>query len=53
MLRNGGFEVLHTDFLFIFPHILNWLRWIEPMVSRLPFGGQYMVLARKPATRSE
>ncbi|HLW67099.1 MAG TPA: class I SAM-dependent methyltransferase [Gemmataceae bacterium] len=47
-LRASGFEVLRTDFLFIFPHILKWLRWTEPMVSRLPLGAQYMVLGRKP-----
>src|SRR5262249_15261920 len=48
LLRAAGVEVLHTDFLFIFPRVLKWLRWIEPIVSRLPFGAQYMVLARKP-----
>ena len=41
-------EVLRTDFLFIFPRVLKWLRWIEPLVSRLPLGGQYLVLGRKP-----
>jgi SAM-dependent methyltransferase len=52
MLRAAGFEVLHTDFLFIFPRILKWLRCIEPRVSRLPLGAQYMVLARKRASES-
>src|SRR5207245_2733032 len=30
LLEAGGFEVLHTDFLFIFPNMLKRLRGIEP-----------------------
>ncbi|MBA3439429.1 MAG: methyltransferase domain-containing protein [Pyrinomonadaceae bacterium] len=48
LLRAGGFEVLRTDFLFIFPRVLRWLRGIEPIVSKLPIGAQYQVLCRKP-----
>jgi trans-aconitate methyltransferase len=48
LLRAAGFQVLHTDFLFIFPAALRLLRWIEPMVAALPLGGQYLVLCRKP-----
>lgn len=48
MLRKGGFEILRTDFLFIFPRILRGLRRIEPLVSRLPLGAQYQILCRKP-----
>ncbi len=47
-LRAGGFEILRTDFLFIFPRILRWLRGIERLASRLPLGAQYQVLCRKP-----
>jgi SAM-dependent methyltransferase len=43
----GGFQILRTDFLFIFPRTLRWLRGIEPWVARLPLGAQYQVLARK------
>jgi SAM-dependent methyltransferase len=49
LLRAVGFEVLRTDFMFIFPRSLRWLRGIEPLVSRLPLGTQYQVLCRKPA----
>lgn len=49
LLHAGGFEVLHTSFLFVFPRALSWLRGIEPLVSRLPLGAQYQILARKPA----
>jgi len=52
LLKSAGFEVLRSDFLFIFPSILRWLRWIEPFCVGLPFGAQYQILCRKPgATR--
>ncbi len=47
LLRKGGFEVLRTDFIFIFPKMLSWFRGIEPMVAKWPFGAQYQVLCRK------
>jgi SAM-dependent methyltransferase len=47
LLRTGGFEVLRTDFLFVFPRILRSFRAIEPFVSRLPLGAQYQVLCIK------
>jgi SAM-dependent methyltransferase len=46
LLRAAGFEVVETDFLFIFPRALRWLRPIERLVTRLPLGGQYLVLCR-------
>ena len=48
LLRAGGFEILRTDFLFIFPRILSWLRPVESYCARFPFGAQYQVLCRKP-----
>jgi len=51
LLLDGGFEVLRTDFMFIFPKVLRWFRWMEPHFSRLPIGAQYQVLARKPASK--
>ena len=47
LLCDGGFEIERTDFLFLFPRALGWLRGIEPLVCRLPLGAQYQVLARK------
>lgn len=47
LLRDGGFEVVRTDFLFIFPRPLSLFRPLEPMVCRLPLGAQYQVLCRK------
>jgi SAM-dependent methyltransferase len=49
LLGVGGFEILRTDYLFFFPRILRWCRWIEPFCSRLPLGAQYQILCRKPS----
>ena len=48
LLRAAGFEVLSTDFLFVFPSILRCLRWMEPHLGNLPLGAQYQILCRKP-----
>jgi SAM-dependent methyltransferase len=52
LLRKGGFQVLQTDYLFLFPKFLKFLRWIEPLLSPIPLGGQYQVLTRKPPKAS-
>jgi SAM-dependent methyltransferase len=51
LLRTAGFEVLSTEYLFIFPRQLRWFRPLEPWLAGLPFGGQYLLLARKPGAR--
>jgi SAM-dependent methyltransferase len=48
ILTVAGFEVLRTDYRFIFPRTLRFLRWTEPLLCRFPIGGQYQVLCRKP-----
>jgi trans-aconitate methyltransferase len=48
LLRDAGFEIVRTDYLFVFPSVLAGLRFLEPWLCRLPFGGQYQVLCRKP-----
>lgn len=48
LLRQGGFGILRTDYLFIFPGPLASLRPLEPALCKLPLGGQYLVLAQKP-----
>ena len=47
LLRRGGFDILRTDFCFIFPRTLRAVRKIEDFVYRLPFGTQCQVLCRK------
>jgi trans-aconitate methyltransferase len=48
VLCDAGFEILRTDFLFIFPRALKIFRPFEAMVTKLPLGAQYQILARKP-----
>lgn len=48
LLRANGFEILDTDFLFIFPRMLRLFRCFEPGLSHLPLGAQYQVLCRRP-----
>lgn len=47
LMREGGFEVLRTDFVFFFPNLVRGLRGLEPSLCKVPFGGQYLVLGRK------
>jgi SAM-dependent methyltransferase len=47
LARAGGFEVLSTHFLFVFPKMLSGLRRLERPLSSLPLGAQYQVLCRK------
>jgi len=47
LLLAGGFDILRINFLFVFPRVLKGLRFIEPFVSKLPFGAQYQILCRK------
>jgi SAM-dependent methyltransferase len=48
LLRAGGFEILRTDFQFVFPRVLGWFRRFETALSPVPIGAQYQVLCRKP-----
>ena len=48
LLREGGFEIIRTDFRFIFPHTLRAFRKFEDFVFPFPFGSQYQILCRKP-----
>jgi SAM-dependent methyltransferase len=47
LLRQAGFEILRTDYLFIFPRILKGLRGLEPSLAKFPLGAQYQILCRK------
>jgi SAM-dependent methyltransferase len=47
MLKQAGFEILRTDYLFYFPHALAFLRPLESMLHKIPLGGQYQILCRK------
>ena len=47
LVRSGGFTILRTDFLFIFPRFLKLARPAEKVVSKLPLGAQYQILCEK------
>jgi len=47
LLRGAGFEILRTDFMFIFPRFLRIFRGIERHLASVPLGTQYQVLCRK------
>src|SRR5262245_45058846 len=49
LLRDAGFEILRTDFAFIFPALLAELGVLERLLCNVGLGGQYMILARKPS----
>lgn len=47
LLRINGFRVIHSSSFFYFPRWLSWLRSLEPALSRLPLGAQYLLIAGK------
>lgn len=47
LLREAGFTIIRTDFLFIFPNFLRLLRPLESWVRKMPLGAQFQILARK------
>lgn len=49
LLSAAGFEVVRTDFQFLFPRALKMLRGLEPSMARLPLGAQFQVLCRNPS----
>ncbi|PYX07290.1 MAG: hypothetical protein DMG88_15245 [Acidobacteria bacterium] len=51
-LVRSRFDILRSDYLFIFPRLLKWLRPFERLVSRVPVGGQFQILCRKAFSSS-
>lgn len=47
LVRAGGLDVHSVTYRFFFPACLGVLRPLENTLSRVPFGAQYQVLARK------
>lgn len=48
LLQAGGFTILRTDHLFLVPVGHRAVRRAERLIARLPLGGQYQVLVRRP-----
>jgi hypothetical protein len=47
LLEKNGFKIVNTSFWFIFPNALRCLRFTEQILSPLPIGAQYLLLAQK------
>ena len=47
LLRRAGFRIIRLRFFFVFPKALARLRVLEPVLSRLPLGAQYQIVAIK------
>lgn len=47
-VRDAGFHVYRTRFLFYLPNALAPLRFVEPLFVNVPLGAQYCVLAGAP-----
>ena len=47
-LARAGFRIISTSYAFIFPSALRAFRFLEPPLCKLPLGGQYHILCRKP-----
>ena len=48
LLTDAGFQILQRRFLFVFPRMLKYLRFLEPGLSAIPIGAQYQILCRRP-----
>jgi SAM-dependent methyltransferase len=48
--ESAGAHWIETTSHFYFPHALRWCRGAEKWLCRLPLGGQYLVVLRKPAS---
>jgi trans-aconitate methyltransferase len=49
LMRAAGLQIVETAYLFYFPRPLRALRWLEPFLTRVPLGAQYVVIATKPS----
>jgi SAM-dependent methyltransferase len=43
----AGLSLIRTDYAFVFPRGLRFLRFAEPAMRRLPLGAQYQILSLK------
>jgi hypothetical protein len=46
LLQSGGFQIMRQEFHFYFPRCLSAFRIFERALKRLPFGAQYLILAK-------
>ncbi len=53
MLASCGFQIEKLQYYFFFPKSLSLLRPTEKMLSKVPFGAQYFIVAKKPLTHTK
>jgi SAM-dependent methyltransferase len=51
MLRKGGLKIKDRGFLFFFPQWLSFFRPLERLLTSVPLGGQYALMAENPSTK--
>lgn len=47
LMTAAGLRIRSSGFHFVFPRFLAWFRPLEPALSSLPLGGQYLVVAAR------
>jgi len=47
LLSRHGFKVEATTYLFVFPRFMKMFRMMEPVLSSIPLGAQYQIIAQK------
>jgi SAM-dependent methyltransferase len=48
LARGSGLAVRHAWYTLFFPRALGWMRRLEPYLTKVPLGGQYLVHACRP-----
>ncbi|MEW6369021.1 MAG: class I SAM-dependent methyltransferase [Acidobacteriota bacterium] len=48
LLRSSGLTCVRLDYLLFFPPRLPWLAPLERLLRRVPLGGQYVLVGKKP-----
>jgi 2-polyprenyl-3-methyl-5-hydroxy-6-metoxy-1,4-benzoquinol methylase len=49
LVSRGGLQVVRRDYIVFFPHLLAWLRGLEPYLNWCPAGAQYALIAQRGA----
>ena len=48
-VSHSGLQVVRRDYIVFFPHLLSWLRRLEPYLKWCPAGAQYALVAQRGA----
>jgi len=53
LLIKCNFKIVNISYMFVFPKIMRMFRCVEPFISSIPFGGQYLVLGIKDSRKGQ